>query len=47
MNFEALKSSLSWLIGQGEEIYNKVMNNPEYLAEYISEDNLDDGGFSK
>lgn len=34
-----------WLIGQGEEIYNKVMKDPEYLAEYISEDNLDDEGF--
>ena len=21
-----------WLIGQGEEIYRKVMNDPEYLA---------------
>lgn len=34
-----------WLIGQGEEIYNKVINDPEYLAEYISEDNLDEEGF--
>lgn len=34
-----------WLIGQGEEIYNKVMENPEFLAEYINDDNLDDEGF--
>lgn len=34
-----------WLIGQGEEIFNKVMKNPEFLAEYISEVNLDDEGF--
>lgn len=34
-----------WLIGQGEEIYNKVMKDPEFLAEYINEDNLDDEGF--
>jgi hypothetical protein len=34
-----------WLIGQGEEIFNKVMKDPEFLAEYINEDNLDDEGF--
>ena len=34
-----------WLIGQGEEIYNKVMKDPEFLADYINEDNLDDEGF--
>lgn len=34
-----------WLIGQGEEIFNKVMEEPEFLAEYINEDNLDDEGF--
>ncbi|MBI0579814.1 DUF4240 domain-containing protein [Neobacillus cucumis] len=34
-----------WLIGQGEEIYNKVMKDPEFLAEFINEDNLDDEGF--
>jgi hypothetical protein len=34
-----------WLIGQGEEIYNKVMHNPEYLAEYIGDENLDEEGF--
>ncbi|MGG2065054.1 DUF4240 domain-containing protein [Bacillus sp. S14(2024)] len=33
------------LIGQGEEIYNKVIKDPEFLAEYIHEDNLDDEGF--
>jgi hypothetical protein len=34
-----------WLIGQGEEIFNNVMKDPEFLAEYINEDNLDDEGF--
>jgi hypothetical protein len=34
-----------WLIGQGEEIYNKVMKDPEFLADYINEDTLDDEGF--
>ncbi|KZE36390.1 molybdenum metabolism regulator [Bhargavaea cecembensis] len=34
-----------WLIGQGEEVYHKVINDPEYLAEYIDEDNLDDEGY--
>ncbi|MCZ2257730.1 DUF4240 domain-containing protein [Sporosarcina sp. G11-34] len=33
-----------WLIGQGEKVYNKVMKNHEFLAEYINEDNLDDEG---
>ena len=34
-----------WLIGQGEEVFNKVLKDPEFLAEYISEDNLDEEGF--
>jgi hypothetical protein len=34
-----------WLIGQGEEIFNKAMQNPEILAEYIDEDNLDEEGY--
>ncbi|WP_342429958.1 DUF4240 domain-containing protein [Neobacillus sp. FSL H8-0543] len=34
-----------WLIGQGEEIFNQVMKDPEFLAEYINEDNLDDEGY--
>lgn len=29
-----------WLIAQGEEVFNQVMNNPEYLAEYLSEEAL-------
>lgn len=33
-----------WLIGQGEKIFNKVMENQEYLAEYINENNLDAEG---
>ncbi|WP_088068394.1 DUF4240 domain-containing protein [Gottfriedia luciferensis] len=24
-----------WLIGQGEQVYKKTLNNPDYLAEYI------------
>ena len=34
-----------WLIGQGEEIFYKVMEDPEFLAAYISEDNLDEEGY--
>lgn len=34
-----------WLIGQREEVFHKVITNPEFLAEYINEDNLDDEGF--
>ncbi|UII56446.1 DUF4240 domain-containing protein [Cytobacillus spongiae] len=34
-----------WLIGQGEEVYNRVLQNPEYLAEYISDDRLDEEGY--
>ncbi|WP_421381649.1 DUF4240 domain-containing protein [Bacillus salacetis] len=34
-----------WLIGQGEEVYQRVMDNPEFLAQYIDEDNLDEEGF--
>ncbi|WP_026559748.1 DUF4240 domain-containing protein [Bacillus sp. J37] len=33
-----------WLIGQGEDIFYKVMKDPEFLVEYINEDNLDDEG---
>ncbi|MGG3564418.1 DUF4240 domain-containing protein [Neobacillus rhizosphaerae] len=34
-----------WLIAQGEAVYQKVTENPEYLAEYISEENLDEEGY--
>ncbi|MBM7691557.1 hypothetical protein JOC77_000964 [Peribacillus deserti] len=34
-----------WLIGQGEAVYNKTLNDPEYLAEYIMDENLDEEGF--
>ncbi|MEH7349870.1 DUF4240 domain-containing protein [Gottfriedia acidiceleris] len=34
-----------WLIGQGEEIYNKVMGNHEFLANYINDENLDEEGY--
>ncbi|UQZ32197.1 molybdenum metabolism regulator [Paenibacillus sp. PK3_47] len=29
-----------WLIAQGEDVYNRVLNDPEYLAEYLSEEVL-------
>lgn len=29
-----------WLIAQGEEVFNRVMDNPEYLAVYLSEEAL-------
>lgn len=34
-----------WLIGQGKEIFDKVLKDPEYLAEYIDDENLDEEGF--
>jgi len=34
-----------WLIGQGEETYQKVIENHEYLATYIHEENLDEEGY--
>lgn len=34
-----------WLIGQGEVVFNKGLRDPEFLAEYINEDNLDDEGY--
>lgn len=34
-----------WLIGQGEVVFNKVLKDPEFLASYINEDNLDDEGY--
>ena len=34
-----------WLIGQGEEIFHKVLKEPEFLAEYIDENNLDEEGY--
>lgn len=35
-----------WLIAQGEEIYNKVLKSPEFLAEYLSEDYLEEDEFA-
>lgn len=34
-----------WLIGQGEETFHKVLEQPEYLACYITGDTLDEEGF--
>lgn len=34
-----------WLIGQGEEIYQIVMENHEFLANYINDENLDEEGY--
>ncbi|MCD7034275.1 DUF4240 domain-containing protein [Metabacillus sp. GX 13764] len=33
-----------WLIGQGDEVFYQVMEDPEYLAAYINEHNLGDEG---
>src|SRR5687767_14484267 len=29
-----------WLISRGEDVYTQVLENPEYLAEYFTEDIL-------
>jgi len=29
-----------WLISRGEELFDMALKNPEYLAEYLTEDNL-------
>ncbi|TFE22574.1 DUF4240 domain-containing protein [Cohnella luojiensis] len=29
-----------WLISRGEEVFNQVLKNPEFLAEYLTEDYL-------
>ncbi len=36
-----------WLIGQGEEVFNMVLKDPEYLADYINEDSHDYEGFPR
>ncbi|MEV5024540.1 DUF4240 domain-containing protein [Paenibacillus sp. LPE1-1-1.1] len=35
-----------WLISRGEEIFNQGVNNPEFLAEYFTEDNLQEDEFA-
>lgn len=35
-----------WLIAQGEEIFNKALKNPEFLAEYLSEEYLEEDEFA-
>ncbi|MGM0881353.1 MAG: DUF4240 domain-containing protein [Bacillota bacterium] len=35
-----------WLISRGEEVFNKVLKNPEVLAEYLSEDYLQEDEFA-
>ena len=35
-----------WLISRGEELFNKALKNPEYLAEYLTEDNLQEDVFA-
>lgn len=35
-----------WLITRGEEVFNKVLKNPEYLAEYLSKDYLQEDEFA-
>ncbi|TYR81399.1 DUF4240 domain-containing protein [Priestia megaterium] len=34
----------SWLIAQGEAVFSKVVKAPDYLADYISEENLGEEG---
>lgn len=35
-----------WLISRGEEIFNQAVTNPEFLAEYLTDDNLQDDEFA-
>lgn len=35
-----------WLISRGEEVFNQGVNNPEFLAEYFTEDNLEEDEFA-
>ncbi len=42
---DAFDDFRGWLIGQGEEIFHRVLEDPEFLAEYIDDDVLDDEGF--
>lgn len=35
-----------WLISRGEEVFNQAVNNPESLAEYLTEDNLQEDEFA-
>jgi len=33
-----------WLISQGQEVFKETLKNPEFLAKYISDENLGDEG---
>lgn len=33
-----------WLISQGQEVYEKTLKNPEFLANYIDDENLGEEG---
>ncbi|MGG4090867.1 DUF4240 domain-containing protein [Paenibacillus lautus] len=35
-----------WLISRGEEVFHQAVNNPEFLAEYLTEDNLQEDEFA-
>lgn len=35
-----------WLIAQGEEVFRKVLESPEFLVEYLSEDYLEEDEFA-
>jgi len=35
-----------WLISRGEDLFNKALQNPEYLAEYLTEENLREDVFA-
>lgn len=35
-----------WLISRGEEVFNQAINNPESLAEYLTDDNIQEDEFA-
>lgn len=35
-----------WLISRGEDVFYKAIKNPEYLAQYLTEDNLHEDVFA-
>jgi len=35
-----------WLISRGEEIFNQALANPEFLVEYLTDDNLQEDEFA-
>jgi hypothetical protein len=35
-----------WLISRGEEVFNEVLKNPEFLADYLTEEYLEEDEFA-